>query len=243
MKKIFFSFFILISVFKLFLSNCIPNNNCLKERGECIDNQCVCYEEFWTLEPNEDNKLPNIYCNYEKKSRFVPLLLEFFLPGLGHLLMKKYILAFIKIGLLLLIFISFYTGFINHKSEKIEENAIKISQNILKKEEEQTQLINNENDNENQSSKNINQFANDENNKNIYENNNTSEVSEDLDSNFAENEQLHVANHEEIPISFFNKLLNFVGFFSLICFFIFYPFDLIAYGFAFYKDSNNVPFL
>jgi hypothetical protein len=243
MKNIFFIFIISLSIFKIFLFNCIPNKNCLTERGECIDNKCVCYEEFWTLKSNIENKLPNIFCNYERGSRFLPLILEFFLPGAGHIVMKKYILASIKIGLLLVIFICFYTGFINHKSEKIEENAIKISQNILKKEEEQTQLINNENDNENQSSKNLNQLSNDENNKNNYENYNTSEVSEDLDSNFAENEQLHVANHEEIPISFFNKLLNFVGFFSLICFFIFYPFDLIAYGFAFYKDSNNVPFL
>ena len=241
MKNIFFTFFILLSVFKLFLLNCIPNQNCLKERGECIDNQCVCYEEFWTLKSNNDNKLPNMYCNYEKKSRFFPLVLEFFLPGVGHIVMKKYILACIKIGLLLIIFITFYTGYINHTSEKNEENYTKISPTIIQKEEEQKQLINN--NNKKLSSKNLNLPTNEENKSNNEENVNISEVSEDLDSNYGENERLHIANHEKIPISLFNKFLNIVGFFSLISFFILYPFDLIAYGFSFYKDSNNVPFL
>ena len=236
MKNIFFIFIILLSVFKIFLFNCIPNQNCLTERGECIDNQCVCYEEFWTLKSNSENKLPNMFCNYEKRSRFFPLILEFFLPGVGHIVMKKYILACIKIGLLLIIFICFYAGFINHKSEKIEENNIKPT-NILK-EDEQKLLIN-----KNQSSKVINIPQNEDNKANNEDNYNISEMSEDLDSNYAENEGLHVANHEEIPISISKKFLNFVGFISLISFFIIYPFDLIAYGFGFYKDSNNVPFL
>ena len=236
MKNIFFISIILLSVFKIFLFNCIPNQNCLTERGECIDNQCVCYEEFWTLKSNSENKLPNMFCNYEKRSRFFPLILEFFLPGVGHIVMKKYILACIKIGLLLIIFICFYTGFINHKSEKIEENNIKPT-NILK-EDEQKLLIN-----KNQSSKVINIPHNEDNKANNEDNYNISEMSEDLDSNYAENEGLHVANHEEIPISISKKFLNFVGFISLISFFIIYPFDLIAYGFGFYKDSNNVPFL
>ena len=53
----------------------------------------------------------------------------------------------------------------------------------------------------------------------------------------------YVANHEEIPISNYKKFLNFVGFISLISFFLLHSFDLIAYAFAIYKDSNNVPFL
>ena len=241
MKNIFFIFIIFLSVFKIFLFNCIPNQNCLTERGECIDNQCICYEEFWTLKPNNENKLPNIFCNYEKRSRFFPLILEFFLPGVGHIIMKKYILACIKIGLLVIVFICFYTGFINHKSEKIEENNIKIFPNNLSKEDEQKQLINNEN--KNQSSKVVNIPLNEDNKTNNEENYNVSEISEDLDSNFEDNEGLHVANHEEIPISISKKFLNFVGFISLISFFLLYPFDLIAYGFSIYKDSHNVPLL
>ena len=241
MKNIFFIFIILLSAFKIFLFNCIPNQNCLTERGECIDNQCVCYEEFWTLKSNSENKLPNIFCNYEKRSRFFPLILEFFLPGVGHIVMKKYILACIKIGLLLIIFISFYTGFINHKTEKIQENNNKIYPPIFQEEDEQKQLINNEN--KIQSSKVVNIPLNEDNKTNDDENYNVSEISEDLDSNYAENEGLHVANHEEIPISNYKKFLNFVGFISLISFFLLHSFDLIAYAFAIYKDSNNVPFL
>jgi len=241
MKNIFFIFIILLSIFKIFLFNCIPNKNCLTERGECIDNKCVCYEEFWTLKSNTENKLPNIFCNYERGSRFLPLILEFFLPGAGHIVMKKYILASIKIGLLLVIFICFYTGFINHKSEKMEENNINILPVNIPKEDEQKQLINK--DKKNESNKVVNIPQNEDNKINNEENYNLSEMSEDLDSNYAENEGLHVANHEEIPISNSKKILNFVGFISLISFFLMYPFDLIAYGFGFYKDSNNVPFL
>ena len=231
MKNIFFICIILLSVFKIFLFNCIQNQNCLTERGECIDNQCVCYEEFWTLKSNNENKLPNMFCNYEKRSRFIPLILEFFLPGVGHIVMKKYILASIKIGLLLIIFIYFYIGFINHKSEKIEENNNRILPTNILKEDEQKLLIN-----KNQSSKVLNNPLNED-------NYNVSEISEDLDSNYADNEGLHVANHEEVPISISKKCLNFIGFISLISFFVIYLFDLIAYGLGFYKDSNNVPFL
>ena len=111
MKNFFFIIITLFSSFKLLISNCIPNQNCLKERGECIDNICVCYHEFWTLKPNKENNLPNIFCNYEKRSRFLPLILEFFLPGIGHIVMKKYLLGIIKIILWATMTILFYTDF------------------------------------------------------------------------------------------------------------------------------------
>jgi hypothetical protein len=123
-----------------YIINCIPNQNCLKERGECIDNICVCYNEFWTLKPNKENNLPNIFCNYEKRSRFLPLILEFFLPGIGHLVMKKYILGIIKIILWVTMTLFFYTDFQKQKNENIEESNKNIPQN-----EEQIKLVNDEN--------------------------------------------------------------------------------------------------
>ena len=56
-------------------------------------------------------------------------------------------------------------------------------------------------------------------------------------------EKPYEANHEKKPIPLGKSVLNKILFICLICFFILYIFDLFSYGFAFYKDSNNVPFL
>ncbi len=233
MKNFFFIIITLFSSFKLLISNCIPNQNCLKERGECIDNICVCYDEFWTLKPNKENNLPNIFCNYEKRSRFLPLILEFFLPGIGHIVMKKYLLGIIKIILWATMTILFYTDFQNHKNENIEENNKNIPKN-----EEQFKLINNDNN------KNLNLNIvqkKDLKNKESEELNFCS-FSDDLDDN-ANLAKPYTANHEKILIPLKQKILTGIAIFCLIGFFILYIFDLFAYGFAFYKDSNNVSFL
>ena len=238
MKNLYF--FIILTTFKLYSSDCIPNQNCLKPRGECIDNICECYEEYWTLKPTKDNNLPNFYCNYEKRSRFLPLVLEFFIPGLGHLIMKKFLLGIIKIGLWLLIIISFFAGFRSHKLENIEqfEQSGRITPTFIQL-DEKSKLINNK-----ESFKNINTTSNENNKKyNNSERVNTSGMSEDIDSVDLETDKPYVANHEIKDIPLNKRVLNFIGFLSLICFFILYIFDLIAYGFAIYKDSNNVPFL
>ena len=224
----------------LISSNCIQNKNCLAERGECIENKCICYNEFWTLKPNSENKLQNIFCNYAKKSRFLPLVLEFFIPGLGHIYMKKYILGIFKIFLWVSITILFFAGYYNYKSENEEEKKNNAIQN-----EEQIKLINNDNNNENNTINNMNEPLNkNEYKKNIIEKMNNSDLSEEIENNNnIANEAPYIANHKKIPISFGNKILNLFEFIGLICFFILYIVDLFAYGFAFYKDSNNVPLL
>ena len=232
MKKIFLIIISFFSLFKILLSNCIPNQNCLKERGECIDDICECYEQFWTLKPNKENKLPNMFCNYERRSRFLPLILEFFLPGLGHIFMKKYILGIIKFILCFSTTLFFYTRFLFHKSEKIEETITNIPIN-----EEKLRLINNDNN----KSPNI---INKEELKNIkQENLNNSSFSEEFDNNNINLEKPYKANHKKIFLPLSDQVLNFISFFCLFSFFILYLFDLFAYGFAFYKDSNSVPFL
>ena len=54
----------------------------------------------------------------------MPLLLEFFFPGVGHLIMNKYKLFFIKTFLLITIFISVCIDFhvFKHKKDKTNSN-------------------------------------------------------------------------------------------------------------------------
>ena len=232
MKNVLFIFIILLSSFKLLISDCIPNENCLKERGECIDNICECYEEYWTLKSNKYNHLPQMFCNYEKRSRFLPLILEFFLPGLGHLFMRKYLLAIIKIIFLFSTTIIFFTGF---QKSKLEVEKEVCSKSVPQNEEEKKLILKMENNNEEK-------IPLKEDEAKTNEKMNISEFSDEIDNNLGF-EKPYKANHEEKPISLKNKVLNRIGFFCLISFFSLYVFDLFAYGFAFYKDSNNVPFL
>ena len=238
MKNLYFiNIIFLFSSFKLITSNCIPNENCLKERGECINNICECYDEFWTLKPNKENNLPNIFCNYEKRSRFLPLIIEFFLPGIGHLIMKKYLLGLIKIILWLTVTILFYSGYQSHKNENIEEN----NKNTEDK-EEQTKLINKEKEKEKEKEdKNNNKYLQLQNKKELEELYNSS-FEEDTDNNI-NLEKPYVANRVKVPIPLASKILTIFEFLFLICFFSLYIFDLFAYGFAFYKDGNGVAFL
>ena len=231
MKYTFFHIAIFLSLFSSLIStDCIKNQNCLEDRGECINNICECYDEYWTLEPTEENKLQNIFCNYSKRSRFLPLILEFFIPGLGHIFMKKYFLGIFKIFLIISLTILFYTGFNSYKSENEEGNENKVIQN-----EEQIKLINND------TNKEISKPLNEDENKKIGEKMNNSDMSEEIDNCIAD-EAPYVANREKISLPFLDKFLNILGFLGLICFFVLYVFDLFAYGFGFYKDSNNVPF-
>ena len=79
--------------------------------------------------------------------------------------------------------------------------------------------------------------------KNIkQENLNNSSFSEEFDNNNINLEKPYKANHKKIFLPLSDQVLNFISFFCLFSFFILYIFDLFAYGFAFYKDSNSVPF-
>lgn len=215
-----YSFIIIfLSLFKLFLFDCIPDKNCFKNRGVCINNTCECYDEFWTLEEKNQNNKLEIYCNYEKQSRFKPFILEFFFPSIGHFVMKKYILGIIKIIFLLISILSISIGYIIFKSGNSKDNSKENNQN-----EEQINLINNEN-----------------NKHNIVDNKINNDISGEGDDSLNLSGKLHIANHERIPISCLNSFLLFIEGISLCAFFIMYISDLIGYGFAIYKDENNVP--
>lgn len=218
------SIIIFLYLYKKFLSECIPDKNCFKNRGECVNNYCKCYRDFWTLKSNEESNINFIYCNYERKSRFVPLISEIFIPGLGHFLVGNNKKGIIKILLLLTPIILILIGYSIFKSEELNEKSNNDSEN-----EEELNLINNEEKKENNQ---INQ----ENKKDSYFSDEGNEV-----INIPE--KLHFANHDKKPIPCLQSFLLFVQLFCLIGFVIMYIIDIIGYGLAFYKDGNKVPLL
>ena len=224
--KYYFYIITFISCFKLCILDCIPNKNCLKDRGECINNICHCYEEFWTLKTNEPNNSTKIYCNYERQNRFKPFILEIFLPGVGHLIMKKYKLCIIKLILLFTPLILIIIGFILFKDEKKNENVDNKNKN-----EEELKLNQNPNDNSKESLEN-----NKDNKKEFY-------YSDEGTDSANMSGKLHIANQTIIPINCCQSFLIFLVFIFVLCFLTMHIVDLIKYGFAYYRDENNVPFL
>ena len=64
---------------------CILGKNCPFNQGVCTTpNFCKCNEGFETL--IDETALPGqqIYCNYEQMSQYMPIILEVFLPSMGH---------------------------------------------------------------------------------------------------------------------------------------------------------------
>ena len=229
--KYYIYLIIIFSCFKLFIMDCIPNKNCLKNRGECINNICHCYEEFWTLKINEGNNPAQMYCNYERKSRFKPFILEFFFPGIGHLIMKKYKLCIIKLIFLFTPLILILIGFYAFQGD---EKNVKVS-NKNNKDEEELKLIPKEKNKENKK-ENIENNKDSRDNKLYYSDGGS-------DGGNGSLEETLTANHKNVPISFFNSFLIFLECVFTLCFLIMHIIDLIKYGFAFYRDDNNVPFL
>ena len=82
--------------------------NCPPLRGLCSNNYCVCEEGFATVN-NKYIKNNGIFCNYILKSRYIAFILEFFFPfGAGHFYSGKTTLAFIKLGLFVILILSFF---------------------------------------------------------------------------------------------------------------------------------------
>ena len=64
---------------------CVLGKNCPFNQGVCANpNFCKCNEGFETL--IDETLLPGqqIYCNYEQMSQWMPIILEAFLPSMGH---------------------------------------------------------------------------------------------------------------------------------------------------------------
>ena len=97
--KLFFSLSIAIFInnFKSINLLCTPKMNCPLGNGQCINNICKCFDEFYSFNNKLNPKNETIFCEYRKMSRFGPLILEFFLPTVGHFYAGKLNLFFARL--------------------------------------------------------------------------------------------------------------------------------------------------
>ena len=101
---------LLLTIFIIFInvgnisSVCIPGDNCPYGSGVCKLDVCECLPGYQTF-ITSDNTNP-IYCNYKQTSRWIPFILELFLPTIGLFYLGRYFHAIIK----LLLFIPLICG-------------------------------------------------------------------------------------------------------------------------------------
>lgn len=80
---------------------CVMGQNCPNNQGVCQGGFCSCLEGYHTLLDQSTPLDQQIFCNYEKTSHFLPLILEMFLPSIGHFTVGKYWIGLIKLFFLL----------------------------------------------------------------------------------------------------------------------------------------------
>jgi hypothetical protein len=100
-KQAYLQIILSFSFLSFTLEQCIQGSNCPINQGKCVADQCNCLEGFYTL---MDPALPleqQVYCNYEQINVYIPLLLELFLPSVGHFYAGKYWLGLLKLSLLI----------------------------------------------------------------------------------------------------------------------------------------------
>ena len=87
---------------------CTLGQNCPLNQGMCVGDFCQCLDGFYSL--LDPNLLPyqQIYCNYEQINVYKPLIMEIFLPSLGHFYVGKYWIGLIKLILLITYFTCSY---------------------------------------------------------------------------------------------------------------------------------------
>ena len=96
-----------IKLFSLFLildfeignvsSICIPGDNCPYYQGVCNMDKCECLPGYKTFITQDTTNIVN--CNYKQTSKWVPFLLELFLPSIGLFYLGRYFHAFLKLAL------------------------------------------------------------------------------------------------------------------------------------------------
>ena len=97
---------LIISIFSsIFSQQCIFGKNCPFNQGICLGDTCECLDGYKTLYNPKLTVDQQIYCNYKQIHHLIPLILEFFLPGIGHFYVGKYWFGLIKL-FLALVFIS-----------------------------------------------------------------------------------------------------------------------------------------
>ena len=109
------TFLIFLYQLHLVKLTCITNINCPNTEGRCIQNKCECFDEYYSLNNKLHPKNETIFCEYMKMSRFGPLILEFFLPTIGHLYAGKINLFLAKLFFILFPLIGHCCGLTNNK--------------------------------------------------------------------------------------------------------------------------------
>jgi len=80
---------------------CTLGQNCPLNQGMCVGDFCKCLDGFYSL--LDPKLLPDqqIFCNYEQINVYKPLIMEIFLPSIGHFYVGKYWLGLLKLILLI----------------------------------------------------------------------------------------------------------------------------------------------
>ena len=100
---------LILSLFSFALSQqCVVGSNCPYNQGMCVADTCECLDGYKTFFYPALPPERQIYCNYKQISHFYPLILEFFLPGIGHIYVGKYWFGIIKLCLAIIFASSCY---------------------------------------------------------------------------------------------------------------------------------------
>lgn len=247
-------FLILFYLLEIYFNKCIPGGNCPIDHGQCINDICKCYHEYWSICPEESPILCPLYCTYRKFHRSLPFVLEFFLPSSGHFYIGKYIHGSIKVFLMIcLIFYIFEKCIFNNKEKKKKDE---FNLNNYKNNEN----VNNSNNNNNikkrqsldviheeDSSKEGEFESLDENKDNINHLNNSNKSNKSSNSNYknVEIKDIYSSFNNNTVISENKNYYYFHIFIYLasICLNFLHITDLVCYAFAFYKDGKGVPLI
>ena len=80
-----------------FSQECVIGKNCPYNQGICIGTQCECLDGYRTVYDPKLLQTQQIFCNYAQKHHMIALVLEIFLPSIGHFYVGKYWFGLIKL--------------------------------------------------------------------------------------------------------------------------------------------------
>ena len=126
MKQIIFSFYIFTMLIIITKQSTLCNEiNCPSINGKCIHNKCICNYGYQTFNLKENN---GKFCSYKQMTRWLPLILEIFLPSFGHFIIGKTYIAVFKLTLVIIPITCMCIGFF--MTQPASEDALNQSGNI-----------------------------------------------------------------------------------------------------------------
>ena len=101
-KQTYLKMLLLFSFLSFSFEQCIVGGNCPLNQGTCAGDLCNCNSGFYSLLGPQLPPEKQIYCNYEQINVYIPLLLELFLPSMGHFYSGKYLMGIMKLSFLII---------------------------------------------------------------------------------------------------------------------------------------------